>query len=198
MVLLDQHHEQTNTLVQIFLADDDVSLVEFARVALLLVKHKVVVKLRRGRAALASKNVYEGVGDVIPHPVVAVVTEVQPIVPVLFTILFRERVEGDVGVEVKCVAMQKQTVSEVTLLCAREQLLSAAAIWMDGLLVGVLVAEDHLVELVPRLGASLTLGLALGDGEGEDLVLSAEGEFVEALEGLEDLGWGDTVCYVAE
>lgn len=64
------------------------------------------------------------------------------------------------------------------------------------LLVGVLVVEDHLVELMPRLDASLTLGLALGDGEGEDLVLSTKGNVVDSFEGLEDLDWGDSVCNV--
>ena len=65
------------------------------------------------------------------------------------------------------------------------------------LLVGILVVEDHLVELMPRLDASLTLGLTLGDGESKDLVLSAESSVVDSFEGLEDLGWRDAVCYVA-
>lgn len=78
-MVLDWHHEQANALVQIFLANDDVALADLARVALLLFKDEVILEFQLRRAAegtFAPQDVYQGVGDVISHPVVAIVTEV--------------------------------------------------------------------------------------------------------------------------
>jgi hypothetical protein len=122
-LVLDWHHEQANTLVQIFLANDDVALADFARVALLLFKDEVILEFQLGRAAegaFAPQDVYQGVGDVISHPIVAIIAEVQSVIPVLFTIRFRKRVKGDVSVEVKGVATNCQLGSVLDVADSRE------------------------------------------------------------------------------
>lgn len=102
------------TLVQIFLANDDIPLADFARVAFFLFKDEVILEFQlRGGAegAFAPQDIYQGVGNVISHPVVAIVTEVQSVIPVLFTIFFGKRVKRYVGVEVKGVATSCQLSS---------------------------------------------------------------------------------------
>lgn len=110
--------------------------------------------------------------------------------------------KGDVSVEVKGVANNCQLGSLLSGADNRKwaliQVMYHVGVNMSrDLLVGVLVVENHLVELMPGLDAFLTLGLTLGDSEGEDLVLFAEGNVVDVFEGFKDLGWRDGVCYVA-